>query len=77
MTAVWQAGQASPAAAVLLLSGPFAAAGTPTVASDSEATLDQKKVSGWEELPDLVVVSEQLRCCLSLSRHHQQRQHWR
>lgn len=64
VTAVWQAGQASPAVVVLLVSGPFAAAGTPTVASDSEANLDQKKVSGHEELPDLVAVSEQLLGCL-------------
>lgn len=59
VTAVWQAGQASPAVVVgRLVSGLSAAAGT--VVSDSEANLDQRKVSGREELPDLVAVSEQL-----------------
>lgn len=60
VTAVWRAGQASPAVVGLLVSG-LSAAGTQTVVSDSEANLDQKKVSGREELPGLVAVSEQLR----------------
>lgn len=61
VTAAWLAGQVSPAVVGLLVSGLFAAAGIQTVVSDSEANLDQKKVSGREELPAPAAVSEQPR----------------